>query len=445
MAFSLLKRVGIDAVLAKGIGGSVIVRISGAALAFGIQVALARVIGAEQFGIYVLALSWVGILAVVARLGLDVSVVRFVPQYRLRAEWPLLHGLLRSSVLAVGLAAGILGFAFMLGLRVAPHWFLGGETGVGVVAVLLLPLVALSYLIQGVLRGLRQVVYAEAVESLIRPALLVALLALASLTSYRPSAKCALTVNAAGTAISLILGGFWVFRVIVDETRGTKPQLDIVAWRATAVPFMFMAGMNLVLDQTDVLIIGAFLGPEQVAAYAAGARIASQVLFLLSAADVTLAPIVAEHYAAGRITELQRTLTLSSRIVVSIAVLFSIFLILFGRTLLGMFGEGFQAGYLPMVTLLVAKLVNAFAGSVGTVMNMTGNQRMTAIIIGSCAALNLLLSALLTPRFGLQGAAISTSVSIMAWNFSMLSFVRYKLGVDTTPLGRVPARRLVQK
>ncbi len=429
--------------LAKGISGSVVAKVSGAGLAFGIQAALARFLGAEQFGIYVLALSWVGLLVVVARLGLDVSVIRFVAQYRLRAEWSLLHGLLRSSVLAVGLTATLIGLVIVLGVRVAPHWFFGGELGVGLVAGLLLPLVALSYLAQGVLRGLRQVVRAEAMESLIRPSVLVALLVVSALTSYQPSATYALTVNAAGTAIALLFGGLWVVRALRDEIRGTNPTFDIAAWKASAVPLMLMGGMNLVLDQTDLLIIGAFLGPEEVAVYAAGARIASQVLFLLSAAEVAIAPIVAEYFVAGRITELQRTITMSSRIVLSIAALASVFLILFGRPILGMFGEGFRAGYLPMVTLLIAKLMNAFAGSVGMVMNMTGHQRMAALIIGSCAVLNLLLSVMLTPRFGLQGAAISTAISIAAWNVLMLIVVRYRLGIDTTPIGCAPIRKVV--
>jgi O-antigen/teichoic acid export membrane protein len=431
----------VEAVLAKGMGGSAGVKVAGAALAFGVQVALARLLGVEQYGVYVFVLSWVGLLILVARLGLDVSAVRFVPQYRLRGEWSLLHGLLRTSVLAVATAGIVLGIGLALAMRFVPDRFVGGQPGVGLAAAVLLPLVALSYLVQGIVRGARQVVRAELMESIIRPLILIALVALIAFTLGRPTAVHAMSANAAGTFVALTLGGYWAARALRAGLRNTRPEFDLPAWTSTAVPFMLMGGMNIILDQTDLLVIGIFLGPEDAAIYAAGARVAAQTVFLLTAADVVIAPLVAEYSAAGRVQELQRALTLSARGVLVFAVGVALVLIVFGRPILGLFGDAFRAGYAPMVTLVVAKLINALTGSVGMVMNMTGHQRVSATIIGTCAALNLVLNLLLTPRFGLQGAAIATAISIASWNIAMGLFVRYRLGYDTTALGRPPARQ----
>ena len=68
-------------VLKLGASGAFVVQIAGAGIGLAAHFAVARLIGKSEYGIFALALSWVSTLAVIAQLGQDVSVVRFLPGY----------------------------------------------------------------------------------------------------------------------------------------------------------------------------------------------------------------------------------------------------------------------------------------------------------------------------------------------------------------------------
>lgn len=58
---------------------------------------LARILGAEQYGYYVYALTWVILLALPSLLGMDSTAVRYVAAYRARGEDSLAAGFLYTA------------------------------------------------------------------------------------------------------------------------------------------------------------------------------------------------------------------------------------------------------------------------------------------------------------------------------------------------------------
>ena len=64
-------------------------------------------------------------------------------------------------------------------------------------------------------------------------------------------------------------------------------------------------------------------------------------------------------------------------------------------------------------------------------MNMTGNQNIFRNIVSMAALMNIALNILLTPAFGLYGAATAAMVSIMTWNITTLCYIKLKFGKTT--------------
>ena len=87
------------------------------------------------------------------------------------------------------------------------------------------------------------------------------------------------------------------------------------------------------------------------------------------------------------------------------------------------------------LVLMAGLLLNSFVGSVGYLMTMTGNQRQAAVIVGSGAVLNIVLNAMLIPRYGMTGAATATALSMVYWNLLMYLFVRVKLKINPSIWG----------
>ncbi|NND48826.1 MAG: oligosaccharide flippase family protein, partial [Rhizobiales bacterium] len=87
------------------------IRVVSAALAYISQVLLARWMGAEEYGIFAYCWVWLTILGILTPIGLNTSVLRFLPQYEKRGELGLYHGLLRGSRTIAGVNATIFAFA----------------------------------------------------------------------------------------------------------------------------------------------------------------------------------------------------------------------------------------------------------------------------------------------------------------------------------------------
>ena len=67
--------------LRRGASGAFIVSVTGTGLGLLANLAMARLIGRAEYGVYALMFSWVSVLAMIAQAGQDISIVRFVPTY----------------------------------------------------------------------------------------------------------------------------------------------------------------------------------------------------------------------------------------------------------------------------------------------------------------------------------------------------------------------------
>src|SRR5262249_35927443 len=100
------------------LGGGRIKRVAfGAAIAFPVYIAgagitacsqllIARIVGAETYGIYAYVIAWMTILGYVSALGFNIALLRFVPTYQTLGAWGLARGVIQYAerrVLAVSL------------------------------------------------------------------------------------------------------------------------------------------------------------------------------------------------------------------------------------------------------------------------------------------------------------------------------------------------------
>jgi O-antigen/teichoic acid export membrane protein len=155
--------------LIRGAAGSMLTTSVSAAMLFAVQVALARMMGGAEYGLYSSVQAWVNIAAVVCLFGMDLSVLRFLPQYQVREEWAPLKGFLRL--------AGRLHWSLSLlaaGAWALAVWIVGSSTAAGgasafLLGAVLLPLLVRTRMSGAVLRGLKHVVLAQSPELLLRP------------------------------------------------------------------------------------------------------------------------------------------------------------------------------------------------------------------------------------------------------------------------------------
>jgi len=182
------------------------------------------------------------------------------------------------------------------------------------------------------------------------------------------------------------------------------------------LPLLIVAGFQIVLSRTDVVMTGAILGAEEVGLYNAAARTGSLVSFVLAAFNAIGAPMISEYWSTGDTDRLEQTVTFIIRWTFwsSLALVLGMFFT--GEMVLSLFGDDFVAAYWVLMIVALGQLVNACAGPVGYLMALTGHERVAARVYGITAFINIPLNYTLILYVGLEGAAISTAITMGMWN-----------------------------
>lgn len=359
--------------------------------------------------------------------------MRFIAAYKAQERWGLLRGIVRRStqfVVVFSLLISTIGGIVVWSLRNRIGQDQAATFGT---ALILLPVLVLVRLREASLRALKHVVQSELPIRIIRPLLLAAILSGLYFCLRQPlQATQAMAINLIAVFAALVIGTVWLVKELPEQVRDARPIYAHREWLKVSLPLLLIASMLVVLNQTDIIMVGALRGSDQAGIYSAASRIADLVVFALMAINSILAPMISELYSTGKKKELQRIVTLAARAIFAFTLMFSIILVVFGKFALSLFGAEFVVTYVPLLILLCGQIVNALAGSVGLIMTMTGHQNQAGAIVAVSAAVNITLNALLIPLFGLTGAAISTAFTMVLWNITMLVYVQRRLGINPT-------------
>jgi O-antigen/teichoic acid export membrane protein len=290
------------------------------------------------------------------------------------------------------------------------------------------------------MRGLHHITKGLIPELLIDPLILIVLTVCAyGVLKQNLNALWVIAFYGVGTGITLVIISQFLSQSLPDLAKTAQPVYKGKAWLSGALPFMLIESIPIINSQTDLLMLGAFKGVDAVGLYVPVNRGAQLITFILMAVGSALAPTIASAYADNRLLDLQQTITKSVRIVTGVAFLFAASLIVGGHWYLTLFGPDFVRGQTALYILCVGSFVSTSIGLAFVILNMTGHERFTATLGWVTTILNIVLNAIFIPIWGVNGAAIATSISILLGGFVSLFAVRQKLGIDATLMG-LPAK-----
>lgn len=371
------------------------------------------------------------------RFGVNNLIVREVAAGAARESWGLVHGLLRWThrgvvIVSTGVALAAAALAWALG-----GYFTPLALTTFFVAVMQLPLISLATIRRSALRGLREVVLGQVPEQLIRPLLFIATVAAAYwLLDRELSPPLLMGMRVVIGVVVLAAATVILWRRLPPQVEQAAPVFEPRLWLASAVPFAIVNGMQTLNVQADVLILGALSSSEQVGIYVAAAKLAQVVVLVFTAVEFAISPYIAGLYASGETPRLQRIVTRTTRVVFGVSLPVALVFVFFGSPLLSIFGEEFRQGSSALTILAVGRLLALGFGPVGAIAIMTGQERPVAWIVGSAAALNIVLNLVLVPYWASAGAAAATAITVLTWNASLFVLVKRRTGIVSFVLGQ---------
>jgi len=406
------------------------IRLACAGAILALQISLARVLGHSGYGEYAFVLAWLQLILIFAQGGFSTAALRYVAEYRARHQPALVRGFLRRSS-QITLLVSITLALFMAGCAVALRDSMSaGSLRSFLVASAALPVLSQFMLGSAVVRGLGHVI-ADMLVSLAQPLLILSALFIAAhVLRFQITASEALLLylGAAIASLAMVFG----LRRRFERDLHTESQRDFLTgeWLGTATQMMFASSLIYLQGRTGVIITGLLLDARAAGTYAAMERLADATLLGLTSVNLLAAPKFAALYAQQRWVELQRYARMAAWGASGFMLATVIPLVLFGKPILRLFGNDFVSGYPVLLILLGGVAVNAMCGSVGLLLNMTGHQFQLLLVASSSLCINLILSLLLIPRYGIIGTSAAFAVSMAVWNIAMLLIVRRRLGIS---------------
>ncbi|MGI9408240.1 MAG: lipopolysaccharide biosynthesis protein, partial [Hyphomicrobiaceae bacterium] len=281
------------------------IRICSAAIAFASQAALARWMGSFEYGIFVFVWVWVLILSVISSTGLNVLMMRLVPQYTEQKEFGLLRGLLfRGRLIIFGLATCFAGTAMAV-LYFAPGLVQSHYVFPAYIVFFCVPLIVLTDAQDCIGRGYSWMRLALIPPYILRPLLLLIFMCAASLSGFPMMAT-----TAAGCAVAACFATYLTQTVILQRRltvtipAGAR-EYQMKFWMLTALPILFVEGIDLLLYNTDVLLISHYMTPSDVGIYFASLKTIGLVSFVHYAVGSSIANRVAAYKARGDTEQLE--------------------------------------------------------------------------------------------------------------------------------------------
>ncbi len=401
---------------------------AGAGLTYCSQLAIARSIGANAYGIYATVFACMTVLAYLSALGFDVSLLRLIPAYRARGAWKLLRGVVQYAqrrAVAMGLLVAILGIAIVEANsgRLSPEF-----RQTFLVGFILVPIWALLWVRSSVVRAFGGVISALAPDRLVRDGLLVGFIGIAIVTRrHGIDAPFAMLATVLSSAIGLGLVSLAAHQRQPRNLRTVLPEQEASLWRRTALPLVMIAVAEAGMNRTGVFLLGWAGYTKEAGIYALVFNITVLVALPRTAVNALFAPMVSDLFVHNDRVGLQHLVTKAAIWTLLGAICIALPLWLFPEHLLAWFGRDFAAGVPTMRILLLGQVAAAAAGSQLFLMTMTGNERAASVLFVSTAVLNAVASAVLIGLFGPNGAAVAASAALILWNAAMALFIWKKL------------------
>jgi len=391
-----------------------------------------RFYGDAGFGAYTFGTVTVETAAGVSLFGMKRSLYRFMGEAKASGESlhrPIANGIALAvtmgSILTLLVAATAETVSLSFGLASATRPLL--------VLTLAIPLIVVSDILLIAIRFTRQMRFDVFSRSLVEPITLTVVLVVVH----------ALGIGAIGLSYAYVTALFAAaatsvlfFAQVFSLRECLRIRLRVSEIRRLASFSGPTAGYELLMmlaDKVDVFIVSYFGSAGTVGVYGMARQFATITKKIRTGFDRILPAVYSESLAAGDMERAAEQLGMVARWIMTAQLVIVLVFMFFGGAILGTVDEGFAAGALVLVLLMIGDAIN---GSLGVSELPFLYLRPSANIFfgGAMLALNTGVGFLLVQAYGAVGAATSVLVTVIVVNAARIIASRWLFGQSVVGL-----------
>jgi len=388
-------------------------------IGFLLRVILARWLGATDLGLYQMVITIYGIGILVATFGIPVALIKYVAEYKDdqdKLTQTVSSGLISSVIF--GIVAGILMYA-LSGL-LANFFHMPELAHLLRILAIVFPFTCIFETWLGLFTGLRKMKTYTVLMTL--RSLLMTLLTIAFVK---------LGFGIEGAVFAIVLSVFVGCIVGLFPSRAFfRPNLrGFIENARRLVSFGGQAfggnAVNIIANQADIVLIGYFLTAATVGYYSVAVNLSMFLPLVPSAIQRVTFPATSEYWSKNNREALQRMIDKSMKYSMCIMLFLGLVIGFFSEAIItAIFGEEFIYAVLPLCVLLISRVIRGGTiVPIGASLAGIGRPDLALKAAAISAATNVGLNILLIPRFGILGAAIATTISLLLQTIIYLVFV----------------------
>jgi O-antigen/teichoic acid export membrane protein len=423
----------------KGSGISFFLRFGGLAVGYLLTLLIANLFGANGLGDYVLAITILRLFTLLAKLGLDTTSIRFIAAFASQDKWTSIFRFRKQIISILSISSIVASLLMYFLAEPIADLINANYKYIQLSAFFVLPM-AFFMLHYESLRGLKRIAAFSFFYMMAQG--LFTIVSVLIIHQFTISANVPIYAYLVSVFIVSILS-FLSFKYSLKESAKGKDsaEKELRSYSEIlkiSVPLMFAQSVQFIMAWTDKLMLGAIDTPNvllglttnssEVGIYHTAFKLSMFAAVALMSINSIASPKFAEMYASKNKEGLKKIVHQSTKMIFWVTLPLVVIFFSIPDFLLGLFGEEFKIGMFAFILLSCGKMISAFSGSVGNILQMTGNQNILARILFLGAIINVLLNLILIPKYGINGAAIASTISTVFWNITMVFAVKKKLG-----------------
>ena len=370
---------------------------------------LARTLAPSELGEYFLAFTIINILGLVATVGLDFGVVRYVSLFAGEGKFVLVRKTLTAGLL-LGIPVAVAVTTVLIGLapQLAGILLDNSQTSVAALRIfaISIPFWVAARLFNATTQGMHRMQYQvysrDMGEQFSKFCFSILALALGS------GLVGVMWANVASVAVAAGMSLWYATLVLprVGQSEGTQPNPSGRIFRYS-FPLAFSNILGMILIWVDMLLMGYLGTSTDVGYYGAALRVGTGSAAVLLAFATVFTPVISDLYNKHHAVELQALYKTVARWIFTCSFPIFIVIVMLANPVMRLFGSDFTAGSGTLVLLAFSQLINAGTGTAGLMVLMSGRSQMELLNVAVSLVVNVALCILLIPSLGMIGAAIA--------------------------------------
>lgn len=416
----------------KKSSASIFVKISGMIVAMVVSIYLGRTLGADGLGIINLSNRIISLALVFCLLGVRQALIKEVAIGNSKSDGRHIKAYMRAAYWING---GITLIVTCIFLLLTP--WLSEEVfdepslkiPLAIAALVMVPQV-FSRIFSSGLIGLKKIWQSSLIEDTLSMVFIAVVLFLMWWMNYQITVISVAIAYAIGrTLVSIIISIYWKNLVLFNE----KTKIQFRSLLKTSLPLLLVSATSVVTSNADILMLGFFKNAEAVGLYSIASRLALITIFVLAITNSTVSPKIAVLFREGRIKELEKMLQKVTTVLLMIGLGQLLVYLFFGKAILGLWGSEFINAYWVLIILNIGLLFNLSTGVVGSVLAMSGKEKILGIATSIAMVANVILNFFLIQHFGAEGAAIASAATVLGVNIYIVHVIKRDIGIFLIP------------